>query len=312
MTLQISITGEPGCGKTTVATLVAQDLGAGYLSTGSIQRELAARMGVSTLELNRIAEKDRSIDEQIDAHTKALGGSRQLVVVDSRLAWRFLPASLKVFLVCPPSVAASRVYTQKRAEENYESREHAAESLVLRHESERARFAEYYGASLGNLRNYDLVIDTSIASPGAIAEAVGRIAKTRRDLTSLPRVLISPASLFPTQDVGGVAEPYLAPVRSHFGDDRIRSGDMGLLEVCRVSGAWAVVDGHKRTALGLGLHAEFLHASLRGLDDEVLRPGVTARSLLESEVTWSRIHDWEAAFDFTFVSYPPFLPGKAP
>lgn len=307
--LQISITGEPGCGKTTVAKLIAKDLGAHYLSTGSIQREIAAKLGISTLELNKMAETDKSIDEQVDAHTRALGNSQQRVVVDSRLAWRFLPRSLKIFLVCPPSVAANRVFNQNRAKENFDTKEQAIESLVLRHESEKARFAKYYGAALGNLRNYDLVIDTSMASPQAISKEICLVARNfRQDISSPPKILISPANLFPTQDIREVAQSYLTSVRNHFGDDRLRDGDVGLLDVCRVAGTWAIVDGHKRAALALDVHAEFLTARLRGLDDEVLWPGVTARSLLEGEVTWSRIYDWEAAFDFKFSSYPSFLP----
>ena len=99
MTLHISISGEPGCGKTTIAKILAERLNATYISTGLIQRDIASKRGLTTLELNLLAETDGSIDEQIDAHTRSLGNSHQNLVVDSRLAWRFLPASLKVFLV---------------------------------------------------------------------------------------------------------------------------------------------------------------------------------------------------------------------
>ena len=95
----ITISGDIGSGKSTCGKLLRDQLGFKYLSTGDIQRRIAADMGISTLELNLLSEKDKSIDKKIDDHTRALADSDENYIVDSRLAWHFIPSSYKVFLL---------------------------------------------------------------------------------------------------------------------------------------------------------------------------------------------------------------------
>lgn len=299
MKLQITMTGEPGCGKTTIARLVTERLGSQYLSTGAIQRELAESMGMTTLALNKLAETDPTIDEKIDAHTRSLAGSRKLVV-DSRVAWRFLPHSLKVFLVCPPAVAAQRVHAQNRKDESYADRQHAVEQLRQRFESEKARFARYYGASLGNLRNYDLVIDTSLATPEQIADKVCDMALADQAFKGMPKLFLCPQNLLPTKHVRGFTTPELNHLLDHFGEDHVRAGDIEAVDVCRVGGQWAILNGHKRVALALQLKVPLIPGRLLGQDDEILDYGVTARSLFEHEVVNEHVAQWESTFGFNF------------
>ena len=315
MTIQISITGEPGCGKTTVAMALATALSAKFMSTGAIQRELAAARGITTLELNKIAENDKSIDLAIDQRTQALDHSPDSFVIDSRLAWRFLPRSLKVFLVCPPAVAAGRVFAEQRALESFESRESAIDSLVQRHESEKLRFLTYYGASLRNLRNYDLVVDTAYADPATIVAAIVEVAQAKaedavknqaqsgssevspRERGDWPQLFLSPKSLMPTKDFAvGMAS------------GRPMQTSVVGVDVCRVAGAWALVDGHQRVAAALQVGTKLIPARLAGLEDEVLGPSITARAFAERHVTAARVAAWEAAFGFRFAETPVFAP----
>ena len=52
----ITISGMLGSGKSTVAKILAQKLDYGYYSTGNAQREIAQKRGLTTLELNQLAD----------------------------------------------------------------------------------------------------------------------------------------------------------------------------------------------------------------------------------------------------------------
>ncbi|MGH9092938.1 MAG: ParB N-terminal domain-containing protein, partial [Acidimicrobiales bacterium] len=176
-----------------VSARLAGALGARRVSTGEAQRAIAAQRGISTLELNRLAELDPTIDNEIDGVFRALAASPEPVVVDSRLAWHFLPASFKVHLVVDPGVGASRVLhrTGHRAE-HYESVDHALAGTGERVESERRRFLQTYGVDIFRLVNYDLVVDTTEAPPVAVADAVlARYAGTA-PLVGRPALLLAP------------------------------------------------------------------------------------------------------------------------
>jgi cytidylate kinase len=64
---KITLTGDLGSGKSAVSSILCEITGFEYLSTGRIQRKIAENMGMDTLELNRLADTDPSIDERIDS-----------------------------------------------------------------------------------------------------------------------------------------------------------------------------------------------------------------------------------------------------
>ena len=99
----ITISGDIGSGKSTTGKLPCKKLDFNYLSTGAIQRQIAADMGMTTLELNHLTDSRLDIDEKIDSYTRALNDQDDNYVVDSRLAWHFIPKSYKVFLLCAKS-----------------------------------------------------------------------------------------------------------------------------------------------------------------------------------------------------------------
>ena len=116
----ITITGQLGSGKSTVAKMLATRLGWLYYSTGMAQRVIAQNRGITTIELNQLAITDPSIDAEIDAVFKNPPWGNKSCVVDSRLAFHFLPQSLKVCLQVDTMVAAERVLAEKgRMSESY-------------------------------------------------------------------------------------------------------------------------------------------------------------------------------------------------
>ena len=168
----ISITGDLGSGKSTVSHLLCGRLQYDYIYTGNIQREIAKRYNMTTLELNKYSETHPEIDEEIDATFKSLNESTDLVV-DSRLAWFFIPKSFKVFLKTDLAVSAQRISSDKwRQTENYTSQDEAIEKIVARKESEIKRYMNLYGVNCCDLANFDLVIDTSYITPEKVADTI--------------------------------------------------------------------------------------------------------------------------------------------
>jgi len=172
MTKIISITGDLGSGKSTVSKILIERLKYEYVYTGKIQREIANRHQMTTLELNQYAETHPEIDEEIDATFKALNDSTDLIV-DSRLAWFFIPKSFKVYLMCDIAVAANRISNdQQRKSEQYISQEEAVRDIMARKTSENKRYMELYGADCSDLSNFDRVIDTSFITPEKVADTI--------------------------------------------------------------------------------------------------------------------------------------------
>ena len=189
----VALSGELGSGKSEVSSRLARALTARRVSTGEAQRSIAHQRGISTLELNRLAETDRTIDDEIDGVFRSLASTPDPLVVDSRLAWHFLPRSYKVHLVVDPRIGASRVLSRTRTNaEHYESLDLALESMAHRVESERRRFQELYGVDIFRLANYDLVVDTTQASPEEVTEAVLARWSGASPARGRPELLLSP------------------------------------------------------------------------------------------------------------------------
>lgn len=168
----VTLSGDIGSGKSSVARILKETLGYQLISAGGIQREIAAGMGLTTLQLNEWSAKDRSVDDKIDSHTKMLGETSDHIIVDSRLAWHFIPDAYKVFLSVDPSVGAERVFEASRSDEFHGSLADALENNRSRTRLEAVRYRTLYGIELRDYRNYDLVVDTSYVSPQTVADVI--------------------------------------------------------------------------------------------------------------------------------------------
>lgn len=166
--LIITISGDLGGGKSVLANALVNYWGAEAYSTGKIQRKMAEERGITTLELNKLAETDKSIDDEIDGNFRKLAETDRNLVIDSRMAWHFIPESFKIKLEVNPVLAAERIIAANRAEEKYGDFDATLQGLKDRKASERERFMKYYGVDIEDQDNYDLVIETTDVTPEAI------------------------------------------------------------------------------------------------------------------------------------------------
>jgi CMP/dCMP kinase len=178
---KITLTGDLGSGKSAVSAILCEKTGFQYLATGQIQRRLAAEMGMTTLEMNHRADTDPTIDQRIDSVFVDLNNDPQGYVVDSRMAWHFIPTSLKVYMKVDLRTAATRILNDpKRNSEQYSSVEEAMEKIQARKASENARFLAKYDADCANMDNFDLVVDTTDRTPDEVASIILAIVVAQR------------------------------------------------------------------------------------------------------------------------------------
>lgn len=158
----ITLSGDIGSGKSSVAGVLSAALGFRLAGVGQLQRAMAARSGLTTLEANRLAEVVPQLDDLIDDEIVELSRGSVETIFDSRMAWHLVPSAFKVHLIVEPGIAAARLYRHRVSQtESYRSRDHAQAAAEERFCSERTRFAARFGVDISQLRNYDLVIDTS-------------------------------------------------------------------------------------------------------------------------------------------------------
>lgn len=164
----ITISGLHGTGKTTQAKFLAQRFGLRYVSAGEIMRNMAKSIGVSLEEFSKIAERDHTIDKQIDEAiiSEAEKGN---VVLDGRLtAWMAgKKADIKILLTAPLDVRVKRI-----AERDKKSFEEALRETVVREESEKKRYIEIYGINVDDHSMFDVVINTALWDEETIKRAL--------------------------------------------------------------------------------------------------------------------------------------------
>ena len=173
----ISITGDLGSGKSSVARIICGKQPYEYFSTGALQRKLAAEKGMNTLDMNKMSEASIDMDKYIDDFLRNIEADKsgdKTYILDSRLAWHFVPSSLKVFLTVRPEIAAERVMNdhKRTGEPTTASLQETIDSLRERQESESRRYRKFYDIDYRDLSNYDLVIDTSCLTPEQVAERI--------------------------------------------------------------------------------------------------------------------------------------------
>lgn len=157
--MQITVSGLPGSGTTTISKLLAEYYELELISSGEIFRRMAKERGLTLSEFGNMAEKDPSIDLAIDKNQRAIIRCQDKLVLESRLAGHMasgVPNVLKIWIKAPLPVRVKRI--QKR--EKSASFDEEFKKTVLREKSEALRYTNYYNIDIGDLSVYDIVIDS--------------------------------------------------------------------------------------------------------------------------------------------------------
>lgn len=254
--MNISLTGNLGAGKSTICKQL-EAKGFGIISGGTLFREVAKEKNMSVVELNEYVQENlkkgiRDVDDMIDQRTTKLNRELNHQVFDSRLAWHFAEGSFKVFLTANINETARRVFADNRETENYASLEECKESLLKRQRLEQERFRELYQINYYDMSNYDLVIETTNATPEAITEEIlAAFEKYQKEKMS-GRVLLNPTSVYPTNN----------PAAETDGEE---------VKVGLINNEWYTVAGQKKVADLVERKVSFVEVTVEGAGENLLQ-----------------------------------------
>ena len=172
----ITIAGSPGAGKSSTAEALAAALGFRHFSSGDLFRQLAAERGQSIEAMNISAELQRDIDRKVDDLLQQLYVVEDRLVIDSRMAWHWMPEAFRVFLLLDPATAAERIFAQVRAtgrlSEDAGSLDEMRRSIERRATSEQKRYRALYRVDATEPLNFDVVINTKYNDLNTVAAIV--------------------------------------------------------------------------------------------------------------------------------------------
>jgi len=261
--IKIAISGELGSGKTVLSKKLSSVLGMEVISIGKIQRNLAQKYGMTTLEFNKYLETHPEIDEEFDDSVTRYGLEETPLILDSRLAWHFVTHSFKIHLLVDNMIAAKRIFNDEvRKDEKYNTLEEAGSHLTERKNSETIRFKQQYNVDINDLFNYDLVVDTGLSSPDIIFEKVLEVFNKWKLDIEFNHFYFSPKSLVPTQSIrehsAQSTEAIIESMKMH-----------GYIEDYPISiikqfNKYFIYDGHKRVSAAIRNKFELIPCRLVG------------------------------------------------
>ncbi len=276
--MQIAFSGRLGSGKSTVCAILRDKYGYEIYSTGAVQRKVAEEMGITTLELNKRMKENPELDHKIDDAVTELSRQRKgdNLVFDSRMAWHFAENTFKVYMYVDPTVAAKRVFAADRGDvEKYKNIDDARDQLIERTLEENRRYKEIYGVDNLDYNNYDLILDSTVASPEEIAFLIVENAKEfEKKPFDKTKLMLSPIVLYATKPLGS--------------DD---DNDLNATVISVKDGMHYVVENHNKLEKALEGHA-------------VLTSAVLSKNATGPSTTREIIAQYEEKYDFKYETYP--------
>jgi cytidylate kinase len=168
----ITISGTPGSGKSTIAQKLAEKLNAERIYVGSIRRELAREKGMTLEQLNEYGlthpETDVDIDQKIAQQARE-AAKKDIVIVEGRTQFHFIPESFKIFIKVTVEEGARRIWKQmQNAQEKKQRNEGEVKDINTlindikkRIDNDKKRYKKYYNLDHMDETHYDLVVDTT-------------------------------------------------------------------------------------------------------------------------------------------------------
>ncbi len=166
----ITISGNPGSGKSTVAKLLEKKLGLRYVYSGMIFRELAKKYKMSLEEFGKYCEENSEIDKELDTRQLEILQNGD-VILEGRLAgwlaYRDNMSVFKVAVVADLETRAKRILQREKGDIEKRKKE-----ILEREKSEVLRYKKYYNIDLEDISIYDIVIDSGDKTSEEIVDII--------------------------------------------------------------------------------------------------------------------------------------------
>lgn len=178
----ITINGDHGSGKSTIAKKLAEKLRFEHFSAGDFYRAMAQERGMTLLEILELGEKDPSIDKEVDDRTKKIGIKKDNFIMDSRLAWHFIPNSIKILLKVDEEEGAKRMIKANGRDNEDKNRKTIGDIIQSnrrRLKTDNKRYEMYYNLNVWDKENYDFVLDTTDLDIEEVLEKVLEFVKSK-------------------------------------------------------------------------------------------------------------------------------------
>jgi cytidylate kinase len=168
----ITISGNPGSGKSTVGELLKKRLNMNYVYSGKIFRDTAKKYKMTLDEFGKFCENNDKIDRELDKKQLDIL-KKGNIILEGRLAGWIAHnnkiEALKVMLNADLKTRINRII--KRENGIYDKR---LDEILEREKSEQKRYGKYYKINLKDISIYDLVIDTTDKTPEEITNIIIR------------------------------------------------------------------------------------------------------------------------------------------
>lgn len=170
----ISLAGDLGSGKSTVASLICEKLNYPIHRNGDYFRKLGMEMGMSVTEFNEYVKEHPEIDNEIEKSARKAADENEKLIIDARLGWYAVPESFKVYLTVDINEAARRAFNDenRKNSENFKTLEEQKNDLEKRFKLENERYYTVYGVHKEDKSNYDFILDTTNINKEEVVEII--------------------------------------------------------------------------------------------------------------------------------------------
>jgi predicted cytidylate kinase len=180
----ITISGDAGTGKTTIAKRLSEELHVPYFYAGAIFRDIAKEKNLSVTELSQNTQITPDIDRSIDNKMIEILQKTKDGIVEGRLsgylAWKYKIPSIRIFLKASPLIQAERIANR----EGYSVAEGLAE-VETRDQKDWERYKTLYDINkTDELSWHTAIIDTDELDIEGVYNAVKKIVNPKSSMVN--------------------------------------------------------------------------------------------------------------------------------